>query len=127
MSAALRLVDRGEIDSSSRPTFRPSRPTLVPSLAPSERPTLSPMSLLRQTESPATQRSATIHPRLELAAREEARNLLAVLRLNAEFLGTLMSSGQPSSIALFDALDDLQSGIDSLERRFASSSPLRPR
>jgi hypothetical protein len=127
MSAALRLVDRAEIDSSTRPTFRPSRPTLVPALAPSERPTLGPMSLLRQTEAPATQRSATVHPRLELAAREEAQNLLAALRLNAELLGTLMSSGESSSIARFDALDDLQRGIDSLERRFASRLPLLSR
>jgi hypothetical protein len=120
MSAALRLVD----DLDSRPTFRPSaRPTLVPSLAPTLFPrALSAFSVPRSTEAPTTQRSATVHPRAETAAREEAQNLLAVMRMNADFLSALLAVN--ASAAAIDALQELQLGIERLEQRFASL-PLR--
>jgi hypothetical protein len=114
MSAALRLLDCIPL---SGPTFRPSmRPTLVPSA----HPTIAPA-----TEPPTTQRSATVHPRLETAARGEAQNLLAVMRLNAEFLSELLV--ETASPLALDALEDLRRGIERLEQRFASSTPVLPR
>ena len=113
MTAALRLVE----DLDTRPTFRPSvRPTLVPTLYPRGVATLP---AARHTESPTTQRSATVHPRVETAARHEAQNLLAVMRMNADFLAGLLADS-PSTIA-HEALDELRSGIARLEARFASS------
>ncbi|CAN5925413.1 hypothetical protein BH11MYX4_BH11MYX4_11470 [soil metagenome] len=120
MSAALRLVD----DLDTRPTFRPSmRPTLVPSLPPTLLPhALGAFSLPRISEAPTTQRSATVHPRAETAARQEAQNLLAVMRMNADFLSALLAVN--ASAAAIEALQELQHGIERLEQRFASS-PLR--
>jgi len=117
MTAALRLVE----DLDARPTFRPSvRPTLVPSLVPTLYPRgLATLPAVRHTESPSTQRSATVHPRVETAARHEAQNLLAVMRMNADFLAVLLADS-PSTVAR-EALDELQSGIARLEARFASS------
>ena len=118
MTAALRLVD----DHDARPTFRPSlRPTLVPSLVPTLYPRgVATLPAARHTEAPATQRSATVHPRLETAARQEAQNLLAVMRMNAEFLSGLLA--ESTSVVAHEALDELQSGIARLEARFSSSS-----
>ena len=120
MTAALRLVE----DLDARATFRPSvRPTLVPSLVPTLYPRgLATLPAVRQTESPSTQRSATVHPRVETAARHEAQNLLAVMRMNADFLSALLAVN--ASAAAIEALQELQHGIERLEQRFASS-PLR--
>ena len=117
MSAVLRLVDDRDAQSTSRP---PMGPTLVPSLAPTLYPRgVATLPAARQTESPSTQRSATVHPRMQSAAREEAQNLLAVMRMNADFLAVLLADS-PSTVAR-EALDELQSGIARLEARFASS------
>lgn len=123
MSTALRLVD----DLDGHPTFRPSmRPTLVPSLTPTLYPRgVATLPAARQTSSPTTQRSATVHPRLETAARQEAQNLLAVMRMNAEFLSGLLA--ESNSVIAHEALDELQNGIARLEARFASTTPLVPR
>jgi len=117
MTAALRLVP----DLDARPTFRPSaRPTLAPSLVPTLYPRGVPtLPAARKTESPTTQRSATVHPRVETAARQEAQNLLAVMRMNAQFLADLLADS-PSTVAR-EALEELQSGIARLEARFSSS------
>jgi hypothetical protein len=117
MTAALRLVD----DLDANASFRPSmRPTLVPSLAPTLYPRGVPtLPAARPTEAPTTQRSATVHPRVETAARQEAQNLLAVMRMNAEFLAALLADS-PSTVAR-EALDELQSGIARLEARFSSA------
>jgi hypothetical protein len=112
MSAALRLVDC-------------SPPSMRPTLVPPPRPTLIPVSTARATEPPSTQRSATVHPRGEVAARHEAYGLLATLRLNADFLGSVM--GERLSPDALSALEELHRGIDRLEQRFASSTPLLPR
>jgi len=67
------------------------------------------------TEPPATQRSATVYPRFETATRHEAMNLLAVMRLNLDFLRAQLD-GQGSSLAT-TALVDLNQAIDRLELR----------
>jgi len=111
MSAALRLVE-------PLPSTRPSmRPTLVPPRP----PTAPPMSVagVRATEPPTTQRSATVHPRVEAAARADAMNLIAVLRMNADFLGSLLR-GNATPMALA-TLEELHVGIDRLEDRVAGS------
>ena len=122
MSAALRLVD----DRDAQSTFRPSmRPTLVPSLTPTLYPRgVATLPAAGHTESPSTQRSATVHPRMLSAAREEAQNLLAVMRMNAQFLSDLLA-GTTSTVAR-EALVELQDGIVRLEARFASSSNTTP-
>ena len=99
MSRALRLVD---VAPSSRATVIP---TLTGSCA---------------TEPPATQRSATVHPRFEAATRHEAANLLAVMRLNLDFLQSLLQ-GQASGLAA-GAVADLHQTIDRLERRLCASA-----
>lgn len=120
MTAALRLV---ETRPTGHPTFRPSmRPTLVPTSCPTMRPISA--TAARPTEAPSTQRSATVHPRFQAAARQEAQTLLSVMRLNADFLRVLLN-GAASATAI-DTLEELQRGIDRLEQRFASSSPLLP-
>ena len=113
MNAALRFA---EAHAALRPSFGPSfrasmRPTLVPS---------SCAMSSRVTETPSTQRSATVHPRFEAAARQEAQSVLASMRLNADFLIAILYDNA-SPIAL-DALEDLRRGIHRLEQRFASSS-----
>ena len=117
MSAALRLAS----DLDARPTFRPSmRPPLVPSLVPTLYPRgVATLPAARHTDAPTTQRSATVHPRLETAAREEAQSLLAVMRMNAEFLSALLAD--TTSVVAHEALDELQRGIARLEARFSSS------
>lgn len=111
MSAALRLP----------PTLSSTRPSMRPTLVPACPPTMPPMSAggARATEPPTTQRSATVHPRLEAAARADAMNLLAVLRMNADFLGSLLR-GNATPMALA-TLEELYMGIDRLEDRVAGS------
>ncbi|MDB4941431.1 MAG: hypothetical protein JWP97_965 [Labilithrix sp.] len=108
-----------------RQEYRPSlRPTLVPTSGASWEPT-SDTHLKRADAAPPTQRSAHLDPRVEAAARAEAYSLLAVMRMNADFLGTLI--GGSDSMVAREALGDLQRGIDRLERRFALSGSILPR
>jgi hypothetical protein len=69
-----------------------------------------------------TQRSATLAslhppPRGSAATQLEAYNLLAIMRMNVEFLVTrLQNGGDPTAL---EALADLHRTIDRLERRCA--------
>jgi hypothetical protein len=134
MNRALRLVD---VSISNAPATSPAPlSTLYPtvgyamrsSMSPSRRPTYAPTSRATviptltgsfATEPPATQRSATVHPRFEAAARHEATSLLAVMRLNLDFLQSLLH-GQAAGLAV-TALADLHQTIDRLERRLGAS------
>ena len=121
MSAALRLVD---LAMSMAPTIAPqrleaSRPTFRPTIVPSLCPTLLPAR--RVSEAPSTQRSATVHPRLELAARIEAKNMLSVMRLNVDFLESLLGAELPAHAR--DAVREIHTTIDRLEQRFESPLP----
>ena len=113
MSAALRLVE---------PYFSP-RPSMRPTLVPAPSPTAPPMSVgmlrSRDSEAPSTQRSATVHPRVEAAARADAMSLIAVLRMNADFLASLLRGNAPP-MALA-TLEELYLGLDRLEDRMAGS------
>ncbi len=102
------------------PSTRPSmRPSIRPTFAPSSRATVIPaLTGSFATEPPTTQRSATVHPRFEAIARHEAISLLAVLRLNIDFLQSLLQ-GQASALAA-TALADLHQTIDRLEGRVGS-------
>jgi hypothetical protein len=119
VSAAVRLVDLAMSMAQTvspaplrHPEYPPSRPP------PASRPTLLPTSATRATEGPSTQRSATVHPRLELAARLEAMNVLTVMRMNVDFLESLLGDDLPSCGR--DAVHDLHTSIDRLEQRFGS-------
>jgi hypothetical protein len=68
-----------------------------------------------------TQRSATFHPRGSGATQLEAYNLLAIMRLNVEFLESVLGNGAPA--VAFEAFDDLHRAIDRLERRCAATPP----
>jgi hypothetical protein len=81
--------------------------------------TLLPTRVAPATEQPSTQRSATVHPRFEMAARIEAKNLVAVMRLNVDFLGSLLGPELPSGAR--EALREIHVTIDRLERRFGSA------
>lgn len=120
MTAAVRLVD---LAMSMAPTVSPAPltstySTLPPQASPTSRRTLLPTSAIRSTELPSTQRSATVHPRAELAARLEAKNLMAVLRLNVDFLESLLGDEPPPCAR--DAVRDLHTTIDRLEHRLVS-------
>ncbi|MDB5219519.1 MAG: hypothetical protein JWO86_7446 [Myxococcaceae bacterium] len=116
MNAAVRLVDV-----SIRPSIRPS---LRPTFAPSSRATVIPnLTGSFATEPPSTQRSATVHPRFETASRQEATNLLCVMRLNVDFLQSLLH-GQAAMLAT-TALADLNETIDRLEHRLGASARRR--
>lgn len=126
MSAALRLVAVSISTAPSTPpaplsTLYPTvafsrRPSLRPTFVPSSRSTVIPTHTRSSTtEPPATQRSATVYPRFEAATRHEAMNLLAVMRLNLDFLRGQME-GHGSLLAA-TALIDLQQAIDGLELR----------
>lgn len=121
MSAALRLVD---LAMSMAPTMSPAplastRPPFVPTLVPRSCPTLLPGRAMRRSEPPSTQRSATVHPRAELAARLEASNLLAVMRLNIDFLESLLGDALPPCAC--EAVRDIHAVIDRLEQRIGSA------
>jgi hypothetical protein len=112
---------------SMRPSVRSSlHPSLRPTFVPSSRVTLLPaLTGSYVTEPPTTQRSATVHPRFEAALRHEAADLLAVMRLNVDFVQSLLASA-PSALALA-AIDDLHDAIDRLEQRFVKSPLTHPR
>lgn len=69
-----------------------------------------------------TQRSATLaslRPRGPNAAQLEAYNLLALMRMNVEFLESALGSG--AEPVVHEALHDLHRTIDRLERRCAAA------
>ena len=70
---------------------------------------------------PMTQRSATFHPRGSGATQHETYNLLAIMRLNVEFLESVLGNGAPP--VAFEAFDDLHRAIDRLERRCTAALP----
>lgn len=125
MSAALRQIDvsiwpsftSASMGSSLRSSLRPS---LLPTLVPSPRATVIPnLTGSFATEPPSTQRSATVYPRHETASRQEATNLLCVMRLNLDFLQSLLL-GQSSALAA-TALADLNETVDRLEQRLGAT------
>ncbi len=128
MNRALRLVD---VSISTAPESPAPLSTMVPTLAyttlASLRPTLSPSTRATvrpaltgssATEPPPTQRCVTSHPRFETAARHEATNLVAVMRLNLDFVQTLLH-GSSAGLAV-GAISDLHQTIDRLERLLGS-------
>jgi hypothetical protein len=131
MSCAPRLVD---VSISNAPSSSPApvstlypttgyamRASRRPTFAPTSRTTVIPMRTGSfATEPPATQRSATVHPRFEAAARQEATNLLAILRLNLDFLQSLLQG--PASALAVTALSDLHQAVDCLEQRLRTSA-----
>lgn len=121
MSAALRLVDSGGTPTLSPTSLGTPRSSMCPTLVPSARDTRRPATLeLPRTIPPQTQRSATLaslQPRGSGATQLEAYNLLAIMRMNVEFLVFLLGSGA-EPVAL-EALEDLRRTIDRLERRCA--------
>lgn len=116
MSAALRLVDPRGTPTMSPASIGTPRSSMCPTLVPRARVSQRPPA--NDTVPPMTQRSATLHPRGSGATQLEAYNLLAVMRMNVEFINTLLGDEAPT--AALEALDDLQRTIDRLERRCAS-------
>jgi hypothetical protein len=109
------------INVSMRPSIRPSlRPTFVPSSHVTLTPTLTRSFV---TEPPTTQRSATVYPRLEAATRHDAEHLLGVLRMNVEFLASLLPA--TASRTALASLEDIHTTIDRLEHRVAKSPVIR--
>lgn len=103
MSAALRLFDPMTSSSSLRPTLAPANDTVPPTT--------------RSTELPATQRSADAPSQVVVEPRTEVQKMLSVMKLNAEFLRSLVTTGMPSSAQ--EALRDLEQDIERLEKLFA--------
>jgi hypothetical protein len=89
-------------------------PTLVPRARLSHRPAAGEP---RGSVAPMTQRSATFVARGSGATQLEAFNLLAIMRLNVEFLESMLGTSAPA-VAL-EAIDDLHRALDLLERRAA--------
>jgi hypothetical protein len=93
-------------------------PAFRPTLAPAACPTLLPTRAARLTETPSTQRSATTHPRLELATtRMEARSLVDELRATLGHLEALLGDALPPGA--HEAVRDLHSTLEYLDRRVA--------
>ncbi len=96
--------------------------SVVPDSSPAPLSTMIPTLRARTgsyaTEPPPTQRCVTSHPRYETAARHEATNLLAVMRLNLDFLQTLLH-GESAGLAA-SAISDLHQTVDRLERGLGS-------
>lgn len=113
--------------SSMRPAFRPSmRYSMRPTMVPSSRSTVLPRTAAASaTEPPSTQRSATVHPRFEAAARHEAKNLLETMRLNVQFLRLLVEESGSSLEAA--AMRDIHHAVDRLQNRIASWAHPRSR
>jgi hypothetical protein len=94
-------------------------PSMRPTLVPSSRSTGSPRSGAFLTEPPVTQRSATVHPRFEAVARQDAKNLVAIMRQSVQVLGALVD--ERSTLA-GDAMADIRRTLDRLENRIGSWS-----
>ena len=124
MNTALPFV---EFDRPMAPTMSPAsltgltRASMRPTVVPSPRVTMPWSRFDRTSEPPATQRSATVHPRFEATARHDMKNLIALMRLKLTFLELLHTSSSPLAL---DALADLHHSIDRLERRCTSFAPV---
>lgn len=125
MTAALRLV---QPSSESPPTPEPvsatntRRPTARPATTPTLHSLQGPVYVVRETEPPMTKRSASSTAlSFDEIGANEAKNLLAVMRLNVDFLESLLEEGQVSSLALA-ALADIDQSIRRLENRFDPTS-----
>lgn len=123
MSAALRLVDPVGTPTMSPASLATPRSSMYPTLVPRARVSQRPSSPASPgTMPPTTQRSATLaslRPRGSSVSQLEAYNLLAVMRMNVEFLVSVLGDGA-EPVAL-EALDDLRRTIDRLERRCAAA------
>lgn len=125
MSAALRLVEAAGTPTMSPASLATPRSSMCPTLVPRAHVAPRPSSAgSLGTIPPSTQRSASFHPRESAATQLEAYNLLAIMRLNVEFLVSLLGNGAPTDA--LEALGDLHRTIDKLERRCASALTLRP-
>jgi hypothetical protein len=124
MSAALRLVDPVGLPTLSPASLATPRSSLRPTLVPRAL-AMAPPSLREsfETQPPLTQRSATVLPRGAGGGTQlEAYNLLAVMRLNVDFLESLLANGAP--VDALEAFADLHRSIDRLELRCASLLPI---
>jgi hypothetical protein len=127
MSAALRLVDF--VEPACAPTLSPPSlaaprssmcPTLLPRALGTQRPANDDESF--ETHPPMTQRSATLSPRGFGPAQHDTYDALAIMRMNVEFLESLLGIGAPA--VAHEAFHDLHRSIDRLERRCAAGVPL---
>ncbi len=109
MSAALRLVPPASDVSPSS-----TCPTLVPANDSCAVPTA-----VRASQPPATQRSPST-PHVPSETRSEAQTMLAVMRLNADFLRFILSATSLPHAHARDAIDDLERGIETLEHHFTA-------
>jgi hypothetical protein len=122
MSAALRLVEPAGTPTMSPASLATPRSSMSPTLVPRARISQRPVNAEPLgTIPPMTQRSATFHPRGSGATQLEAYNLLAVMRLNVDFLQSLLGGAAPP-VAL-EALEDLHRMIDRLEHRCVAALP----
>ncbi len=123
MSAALRLLDPAGTPTMSPASLATPRSSMCPTLVPRARASQGPAAVASPgTIPPMTQRSATLaslRPRGSGATQLEAYNLLAVMRMNVEFLVSLLGNG--AAPEALEALEDLRRTIDRLERRCASA------
>jgi hypothetical protein len=124
MSAALRLVDPKCTPTMSPASLATPRSSMCPTLVPRARASQRPAGESLGTIPPMTQRSATSQPRGSGATQLEAFNLLAIMRLNVEFLESLVGDDAPA--VAFEAFDDLHRAIDRLERGCATAFPAPP-
>lgn len=128
MSAALRLVEL--VEPACAPTLSPSslaapRSSMCPTLLPRALGTQRPANDESFETQPMTQRSATLAPRGFGPAQHETYNALAVMRMNVEFLESILGNGAPE--VAHEAFHDLHRSIDRLERRCAAGLPLATR
>ena len=123
MSAALRLVEPVGTPTLSPASLATPRSSMCPTLVPRARVSQGPSTPEAPgTIPPVTQRSATLaslRPRGSSVSQLEAYNLLAVMRMNVEFLVDVLGDGA-APVAL-EALEDLRRTIDRLERRCATA------
>ena len=124
MSGALRRVDaERNIPTMSPASLGTPRSSMCPTLVPRARVSQGPSTPEAPgTIPPVTQRSATLaslRPRVSCATQLEAYDLLAVMRMNVEFLVSVL--GNRAEPVALEALEDLRRTIDRLERRCAAA------
>jgi len=80
--------------------------------------------VIRMSEPPATVRAAALPSRGATRADQETYDVLTAMKVNLEFLQSLLSNGDAPALAL-DALDDLERGIARLERGLVRNANAR--